>query len=347
MSPSSAIVVPSTPVTITAANAAHPFCGVAVLQDAKSTVFASSTENLPSSATLFVHCACEYGPLPLCLRKSGGGKFPAVGSSFSDTGSAARTLAARGRDPVPAAVGSLMQALTRNGSATIAGGSRVKRIVIRSSGPGITTRVLENQTPSHQFGSSAIAGVAFVTGGAASDYEIPRSASFGKKAPCPDSPLSLEQQRYRPVVHQLDLHHRAELPRLDLDTTAALTQQGHEAFVQGDRHGRRRGVDKAGAAPLAGIAVERELRDDEDAATDVGEIAVHFAFVVSEDAQTKNLFGHPRQLCIGVGRRETGEHEKAGPDLSGNPAFHPNLRTLDPLEDDSHSTVTLFAKFRG
>src|SRR3989442_9551763 len=183
MSPKSAIVVPSTPVTITAANAAHPFCGVAVLQDAKSTDFASSTENLPSSATLFVHWACEYGPLPVSLRKSGGGKFPAVGSSFSDTGSA-RSLAAERRDPVPAAVGSLMQALTRNGSATNAGGSRVNRIAMRASSSGITTRVPEKQTPSHQFGSSAIAGVAFVTGGAASDSEIPRGASFGKNAPC-------------------------------------------------------------------------------------------------------------------------------------------------------------------
>src|SRR6266566_5321438 len=128
MSPSSAIVVPSTPVTITAANAAHPFCGVAVLQDAKSTDFSSSTENLPSSASLFVHRACEYGPLPGSLVKSGGGKLPAVGSSFSDTGSAARSLAARSRDPVPAAVGSLMQALTRNGSASIARGSKVDRI---------------------------------------------------------------------------------------------------------------------------------------------------------------------------------------------------------------------------
>src|SRR3989442_14461906 len=158
MSPKSAIVVPSTPVTITAANAAPPFCGVAVLQDAKSPAFSSSTENLPSSATLFVHWACEYGPLPVSLRKSGGGKFPAVGSSFSDTGSTARSLAAERRDPVPAAVGSLMQALTRNGSATIAGGSRVNRIAMRASSSGITTRVPEKQTPSHPFGSSAIAG---------------------------------------------------------------------------------------------------------------------------------------------------------------------------------------------
>src|SRR5712664_2644479 len=161
MSRSWAIIIPSTPVTITAANAAHPFCGVAVLQDAKSTDFASSTENLPSSATLFVHWACEYGPLPVSLRKSGGGKFPAVGSSFSDTGSTATSLAAERRDPGPAAVGSLMQALTRNGSATIAGGIRVKRIVMSASSAGITTHVPEEQTPSHQFGSSAIAGVAF------------------------------------------------------------------------------------------------------------------------------------------------------------------------------------------
>jgi len=66
----------------------------------------------------------------LLREKSGGGKLPAVGSSFSDTGSAARSLAAERRDPVPAVVGSLTQALTRNGSATIAAGSNVNRIVM-------------------------------------------------------------------------------------------------------------------------------------------------------------------------------------------------------------------------
>ncbi len=78
-----------------------------------------------------------------------------------------------------------------------------------------------------------------------------------------------------------------------------------------------------------------------------GEVAIHLACVIPEQAQAEDLVRHPCKRRVAVGRRETGEHEKAGPDLSGNPACYSNLCALDPLEHDSHSTVTLFARLRG
>src|SRR6266545_443089 len=160
--------------------------------------------------------------------------------------------------------------------------------------------------------------------------------------------LSFQNQRHRPVVHQLDIHHRTEFAGLDGDLAAGfLAQQPHEPFVEGDRDVRRCSIDEARATPFAGITIERELRNNEDPAVSLGEVAIHLPCVISEHPQAEDLVRHPGKLRIRIRRRETGEHEKAGPDLSGNPAFHPNLRAPDPLEDDSHSTVTDFAKLRG
>ncbi len=95
------------------------------------------------------------------------------------------------------------------------------------------------------------------------------------------------------------------------------------------------------------MTVEGELWHDQQRASRLREIAVHLAFGISEHAQPEDLLRHPFERRIGIGRRETGEHEKAGPDSSGNPACDSHLRPRHPLEDDPHSTVTLFAKFRG
>ena len=53
------------------------------------------------------------------------------------------------------------------------------------------------------------------------------------------------------------------------------------------------GLDPARAAALEGVAVERELADDEHAAADVDDRPVHHAVVVVEDAQAGDLVGQP------------------------------------------------------
>src|SRR5262245_276211 len=71
---------------------------------------------------------------------------------------------------------------------------------------------------------------------------------------------ALRHDRHRPVVHQLHLHHRPESPGRDTD--AERCRRVNESFVQRHRDLRAGGVDEAGPAPLAAIAVERELADD-------------------------------------------------------------------------------------
>jgi len=124
-------------------------------------------------------------------------------------------------------------------------------------------------------------------------------------------------------------------------------EQRDESFIQRNREIRRRGSDKAGSPPLAGIAVECELRYHKKRTLRFCQIPIHLPLVVGEHSKPEDLLGHPGQLRVGIGRREAGEHEKAGPDCPGNPAFDPNLRASNPLEDDSHSTVTLLARFLG
>src|SRR5204862_1163242 len=102
---------------------------------------------------------------------------------------------------------------------------------------------------------------------------------------------------------------------------------------------------ETGPASLARVAVQRELRHDQHTATRLGEIAIHLPFGIAEDAQAEDLLGHPAELCISVRRGKTRQNKKAGTDPSGYPAFDSNLGAFDSLEDDPHSTVTLFARF--
>src|SRR5438105_748560 len=155
----------------------------------------------------------------------------------------------------------------------------------------------------------------------------------------------LQNQRYRAVVDQFDVHHRAKLTGLDGNVApcSVLPQEREKPLIQGDRNLGWSGAYEAGAPAFAGIAIERELWNDEQPAVSLREVAVHLALGIPEYAQPEDLLRHPLERGISVGWRETGEHEKAGTDSSGNPAFHPNLRAPDSLEDDSHSTVTFSA----
>src|SRR5438874_6779870 len=159
----------------------------------------------------------------------------------------------------------------------------------------------------------------------------------------------LQNQRYRAVVDQFDVHHRAKLTGFDGNVApcSVLPQEREKPLIQGDRNLGWSGCDEAGAPAFAGIAVKRELWNDEQPAVRLREVAVHLALGIPEYAQSEDLFRHPLERRVSVGRCETGEHEKAGTDSSGDLAFHPNLRPPTSLEDDSHSTVTLLARFLG
>jgi len=107
------------------------------------------------------------------------------------------------------------------------------------------------------------------------------------------------------------------------------------------------GVDEARPAAFLGVAVQRELRDHEHAAPDLGEIAIHLAFVIPKRRKTEDLVRHPVERGIGIGRRNPASTRNPRPISPTVLPSHPNGGAGDALQDDPHSTVTLFARFLG
>src|SRR5262249_20628056 len=81
------------------------------------------------------------------------------------------------------------------------------------------------------------------------------------------APRRVEHERHRAVVHERERHPRAEAPRGDVTSGAACP--GHERLVERLGARRRRGVGEGGTSALAAVAVERELRHDQQIAPDV------------------------------------------------------------------------------
>src|ERR1700741_3857327 len=81
-------------------------------------------------------------------------------------------------------------------------------------------------------------------------------------------PFAVDQDGHRAVVDQLDAHHGLEFARGNGQLSRA--QFSHDAFIQrAGVLGRRRGIERRTPA-LANVAIQRELRDDEHGAADVG-----------------------------------------------------------------------------
>src|SRR5207302_68271 len=81
----------------------------------------------------------------------------------------------------------------------------------------------------------------------------------------------LDEQRDRPVVHEVDPHASAEPSSLRAEAFA------HPLVQRLGRLGWR-GVDEARPVPLARVAVERELADAQDLAARVDDRHVHAPF---------------------------------------------------------------------
>ena len=104
-----------------------------------------------------------------------------------------------------------------------------------------------------------------------------------------------------------DLHVGAE--DAALGRQALFGEQVEKAFVEalGDR--RWSGLDEAGAAAFAAIAVQGKLRDGEHAAADVEHRAIHLALVVGEDAQIRAFFSTEAQGLVVVVGAEADEQD--------------------------------------
>ncbi len=104
--------------------------------------------------------------------------------------------------------------------------------------------------------------------------------------------------------------------------------------VGGQLRGRR--GRPRGPAPPPYVAVERELRHDEDLATDLGERAVHLAPVVLEHPQVHDLLRKPVVLAEGVLRPDADQQEEPAADLGDDLPPHADRGPRDALQDQAH-----------
>ena len=131
-----------------------------------------------------------------------------------------------------------------------------------------------------------------------------------------------------------DLHVRAE--DAALRRQALFGEQVEKALVEVLGNWGRGGLDEAGAAAFAAVAVQGELRDGEHAAADVENRAVHLALVVGEDAQVSALFSAEAQRLVVVALTEADEQEQATADLGAELIIDADAGLADALDEDFH-----------
>ena len=144
----------------------------------------------------------------------------------------------------------------------------------------------------------------------------------------------VEDERHRTVVDQFDGHARAEASAGDAEAALA------ETFGQ-ELDQRRRLVAGRGALerrPPAAVerGEERELGDEQNGATRSGEIEVHLASAVVEDAESRELLGGGLDDSSVVTAFDADEREEAALDRADLFAVHRDPRAGDPLQDETH-----------
>src|SRR6266540_1660496 len=149
-----------------------------------------------------------------------------------------------------------------------------------------------------------------------------------------EQPPRVEQDRDRSLVHELDLHRRAE--DAGGDREPLLADQRAEPLVQRVRRLGRRRKDEARPVALARVAVERELGHDEHAAGDLGEREVHLPRCVLEHAQRRHLVGEQAGVVLPIVASHPEQHREPAADPPGRPSLDPHLRPRDPLHHRAH-----------
>ncbi len=131
-----------------------------------------------------------------------------------------------------------------------------------------------------------------------------------------------------------DLHVSAE--DAALGRQALFGEQVEKALVQALGNRGWSGLHETGAAALAAVAVQGELRDGEHAATNVEYRAIHFALVIGEDAQVSALFSAEAQRLLVVARAEADEQDQTLADLAVELAIDVDASVADALDEDFH-----------
>jgi hypothetical protein len=155
-------------------------------------------------------------------------------------------------------------------------------------------------------------------------FRLPATAAY----------FRVEHERDRAVVHEIDDHVGAELPRLDahsgrFDVALKLIEPWNRLV------GGRRGVERR-PPPLANISVERELRDEQHLTADLHDRTVHAPLVVGEDTDGGDLSCDPLAVVRRVPLLDPDENEEALADRSDRVPLDTHGGLRDSLDQRSH-----------
>ncbi len=127
----------------------------------------------------------------------------------------------------------------------------------------------------------------------------------------------------------------AEHARLD-PAHALGEKRGAERLVQ--RLGELGSSGSGHARPVSarGVAVERELRDDERGAADIEQAPIEAPGVVREDAESSNPSCYPAGPRDVIVVPDPEQHDEPGADRADHGAAHANLGPRHPLHQGSH-----------
>ena len=109
---------------------------------------------------------------------------------------------------------------------------------------------------------------------------------------------TIQHKRHRPPVYEVDVHHRAEAASFDVRAAGAKLRD--ELFVEGLGNLWRRGFVERGTPALPAVAVERELRDDQQRASCIGDGEIHLALAVLEYSERQYFLREILRVYIGI-----------------------------------------------
>ncbi len=107
-------------------------------------------------------------------------------------------------------------------------------------------------------------------------------------------------------------------------------------FIEGFGQGGRGGLREVRPAPLAAVAEQGKLADQEDAAGDILHTAIHLADVVGENPQIGNFVGDIGRIRRTIVGPDSQKDQQSLLDLPGDSAIDGDRGLFDTLYDGSH-----------
>src|SRR5687768_8487557 len=151
-----------------------------------------------------------------------------------------------------------------------------------------------------------------------------------------ESAGAVDQDGHWTIVDELDAHHGLELAGGHRQGNCP--QFSHEIFVERTRQvGWSGGIERRASA-LAHVAVQRELRDDQNRTASVEHRAVHqLSTLALEQPRIADLGGNVAHVVGGIVPAEAEQHEQAGANLAGHAVADAHPRLRHALNDGSHA----------